>query len=317
MVIDTNYEKVIFVNLTEMQKYQGKEPVNPGGGSYVEDHGYGHELFNFLDDDGYCYGYSPPYGKINIKRISPSTIQNDKYGEYIDNILVVFTGSRKGKGRLVIGFYKNAKVYSELVDDGRKPRYLHDANKYIQYNIKCKATDTFLIDYDKRSRRIPQASKKTNTSGYGQSAVWYASEENDQQIKKEIIEYLNSYISNVYQDDEEKYGNYWEGETSEQKATRRKRSRKAKEECLRLNGYSCKICGFNFEEEYGELGKLYIEVHHLKSMKQISEDKDYVGTDPREDLIPICSNCHSMIHRKEPHHSPEFVQQARRNKKNE
>ena len=51
----------------------------------------------------------------------------------------------------------------------------------------------------------------------------------------------------------------------------------------------------NFEEKYGELGKDYIEVHHIKPISEI--DSEYV-VDPEKDLIPVCSNCHSMLHRK-------------------
>ena len=50
----------------------------------------------------------------------------------------------------------------------------------------------------------------------------------------------------------------------------------------------------NFEQTYGELGKDFIEVHHLHPVSQ-GERK----VNPIEDLIPLCSNCHSMIHRQE------------------
>ena len=50
----------------------------------------------------------------------------------------------------------------------------------------------------------------------------------------------------------------------------------------------------NFEQVYGELGKDYIEVHHLHPVSQGERQ-----VNPIEDLIPLCSNCHSMIHRLE------------------
>ena len=37
-----------------------------GGGSYVDEHGYGHELFNFKKIDGKVYGYVQPRGLITL-----------------------------------------------------------------------------------------------------------------------------------------------------------------------------------------------------------------------------------------------------------
>lgn len=53
-------------------------------------------------------------------------------------------------------------------------------------------------------------------------------------------------------------------------------------------------CGFNFERIYGLLGKGFIEVHHVIPLA----DMDKVETNPKKDLIVLCSNCHRMVHRK-------------------
>lgn len=64
------------------------------------------------------------------------------------------------------------------------------------------------------------------------------------------------------------------------------------------NGYKCQVCGFDFEDAYGDLGKNFIEVHHLVPLSKI---KTKHKVDPKKDLIPLCANCHAMIHRmKEP-----------------
>ena len=52
----------------------------------------------------------------------------------------------------------------------------------------------------------------------------------------------------------------------------------------------------NFVERYGEIGKEFIEIHHLNP---ISETDGEHEVNPATDLIPLCSNCHSMIHRLE------------------
>ena len=58
----------------------------------------------------------------------------------------------------------------------------------------------------------------------------------------------------------------------------------------------CEICGFDFAENYGDVGKGYIEAHHIKPLSEMHmNEKTRV-----EDLMMVCSNCHSMIHRKKP-----------------
>lgn len=59
----------------------------------------------------------------------------------------------------------------------------------------------------------------------------------------------------------------------------------------------CEACGFNFFEVYGDIGKEYIEAHHL--MKPVSSMKDGDVT-KIEDLAMLCANCHRMVHRIRP-----------------
>lgn len=77
-----------------------------------------------------------------------------------------------------------------------------------------------------------------------------------------------------------------------------KRNPKLRELCIAHYGneYRCLICEMNFVERYGEIGKEFIEVHHLNP---ISETDGEHEVNPATDLIPLCSNCHSMIHRLE------------------
>ena len=61
----------------------------------------------------------------------------------------------------------------------------------------------------------------------------------------------------------------------------------------------CDTCKFNFEDFYGqEIGKGYIEIHHVKPVfKYEGDELDKVITDALSNVIPVCSNCHRMIHR--------------------
>ena len=62
-----------------------------------------------------------------------------------------------------------------------------------------------------------------------------------------------------------------------------------------LSKSNSRICGFNFEEVYGERGKDYIEVHHLRPVSTLGKE---TKIDPKTDMTVLCSNCHRMIHRR-------------------
>lgn len=76
--------------------------------------------------------------------------------------------------------------------------------------------------------------------------------------------------------------------------------------CLRLHGYKCAVCGFDFESVYGEIGRKYIEVHHIKPVCKFDGSEHF---DPTKDLVPLCSNCHSMAHRRK--ENPYSVQELK------
>ncbi len=75
------------------------------------------------------------------------------------------------------------------------------------------------------------------------------------------------------------------------------RNSEARTKCLEHYGYQCQICNFSFEDFYGELGSNFIHVHHIKPLSEIGED---YKVNPIEDLLPLCPNCHSIIHRTKP-----------------
>lgn len=88
-----------------------------------------------------------------------------------------------------------------------------------------------------------------------------------------------------------------EGEVSQVSVTHYERSSENRKKALLKYGYECQVCHMNFEEVYGEIGKNYIEVHHLYPVCNMGEDYQFDPLDPERGLIPLCSNCHSMIHR--------------------
>ena len=90
---------------------------------------------------------------------------------------------------------------------------------------------------------------------------------------------------------------YFEGKRYSVSSTAIERDGSARKKCLEHFGYSCNVCTINFKEEYGEIGENYIHVHHRVDIAHFSGEHII---DPAKDLIPLCPNCHAMVHTEKP-----------------
>ncbi len=88
-----------------------------------------------------------------------------------------------------------------------------------------------------------------------------------------------------------------EGKVTKIYVNKYERNPLARRMCIEHHGVCCKVCGFDFYDTYGDLGKDYIHVHHLIPISSIRKKYTLV---PEKDLIPVCPNCHAMIHKKTP-----------------
>jgi 5-methylcytosine-specific restriction protein A len=102
--------------------------------------------------------------------------------------------------------------------------------------------------------------------------------------------------SSLYKSPDEVVG-FPEGATSQVMVNKYERDPRNRAAAISIHGYSCLACGFDFKENYGELGSDFIVVHHVVPVSKLGPD--YV-IDPAKDLISLCANCHAMIHRQDP-----------------
>tara|TARA_B110000114_G_scaffold184604_1_gene228750 strand:+ start:102 stop:911 length:810 start_codon:yes stop_codon:yes gene_type:complete len=129
-------------------------------------------------------------------------------------------------------------------------------------------------------------------------------------IKEEVLESLesnwfnfikeNKYIKNSFVSNDvttQFKKTYKEGKSKDIIQTRYERNPEARKRCLKYFGYSCKVCSYDFEKHFGEIGKGFIHVHHINQISEIGKEYE---VDPIKDLIPVCPNCHAMIHSKRP-----------------
>lgn len=175
--------------------------------------------------------------------------------------------------------------------------YYIDDNKEFYNYLKNKISDNEYLWESKlkvKSSRIYKENNLENFNSKEEVFKWYL---------KEILQMYNIFPyyliefkeKNINLQDEIEEELYTEGKRIVKVVNKFERNPLARKKCIEIQGVTCKICGMDFENKYGELGKDFIEVHHIKPMNEIGEE--YI-VNPTEDLIPVCSNCHSMLHRK-------------------
>ena len=108
-------------------------------------------------------------------------------------------------------------------------------------------------------------------------------------------------------------GKYKEGATKTVSVNVYERSAAARKACVVYYGFNCSVCDINFQTEYGDIGKGFIHVHHLKSLAKLD---DQYEVDPINDLRPVCPNCHAMLHKETPSIAIEVLKVHLSEKKN-
>ncbi len=104
-------------------------------------------------------------------------------------------------------------------------------------------------------------------------------------------------------------GGYWEGAVRRITVNAYERNNEARIACIAHYGARCCVCDLDLQEAYGDIARGYIHVHHLRQLSEIR--KGYV-VDPIRDLMPVCPNCHSVIHMKSPPYTIQEVKEIRR-----
>ncbi|WP_081280992.1 HNH endonuclease [Vibrio natriegens] len=102
-----------------------------------------------------------------------------------------------------------------------------------------------------------------------------------------------------------------EGEKYDVSLSKYERSKPARKACIEHYGCTCLLCGYDFEANFGNIGKGFIHVHHITPLEEIGES---YKVDPINDLIPLCPNCHAMVHRRKPPYSLHELQKIREQK---
>lgn len=285
--------KILFCNIGWMRDYQGIDGDSiQRGGSYNKD-STGHEVCNFSVVRKRVYGYVQPTGQIKIEKLGAN--KND---DSVSGIIVIWTAGPKSGGTAIVGWYKNATVYrdSQLIPS---PTNIQKKNGLTSFRVRALAENVQLLPVGERALLIPRAVR----GGIGQSNVWYADKP---ESKRHVARVLKLIESEPYDElpDIDRDNSANEGNPRLVAHLRRERNQtivkaKKKEVFKKTGCLSCEVCGFDFAKVYGSYGDEFCEVHHLK---QLSKADGIVKTELK-DLAVVCSNCHRIIHLKNPMHS--------------
>ena len=293
-------KRILFCNVAYMQYYDFDliEEIPKYGGSYVAETGDAYEKSNFhVCDDGIVRGFvETKYLDSSKSMMYPRKLRIEnidshyKNANQIEDVLVIFCAhSDLLKETVIVGWYDNATVFRNREHyNGR------------QYNLMCQAKDAHLLVDEQRKFIVPRAAKKGNLFGFGQANVWYAKEDNAKNYLKDVIDYTQASDSVTLEIEESNPliipDTYKESGIGKPVLVNRyERNAIARRKCLELQGTKCVICGFDAAAIYGEEFKDIIEVHHIKAISEIGDD---YHIDPSKDLIPVCPNCHTMLHAK-------------------
>ena len=292
-------ERILFCNVAHMEyyDYDMHEETPKHGGSYVADTGDAYEKNNFhVCEDGFVRGFvETKYRGLYTEDKKPNQLRIEnididyKKQDFIDGVTVVFCAhSDELKKTVVVGWYENATVY-------RGREMYHDR----QYNLMCTADNAHLVNLRERNFEIPRA--KTNLFGFGQANVWYAKEDDAGRFVDAVLAYISkttdtTLLRDAYESDTSIVEYVESGKGKKAVINRYERNPHARKKCLEFHGTKCFVCGFDSAKVYGENFPSKIHVHHVVP---ISEIKDDYKINPIRDLVPVCPNCHMILHSKD------------------
>ncbi|QIZ41375.1 hypothetical protein BHV55_06695 [Bacillus sp. RZ2MS9] len=246
----------------------------------------------------------------NNQNFSPNKLAEFKKNGHDPKALIVIPENSGGSGDIefvadiidAIKFEGNGV----LADEWRPKYYFNNPRKVFLKlaNFKKVKGDT---EYDVRNYYIHSNDKRlvdTINTRYACGYVYRVQEfveGNDKEKEYEATQPVNSMgefndeYSNKLAEEVDNSEKYTEGVAKRVYVNVYERNPVARRKCIEHYGCSCVICKFNFEKIYGELGKNFIHVHHLKELHTIGEEYE---VDPIADLRPVCPNCHAMLHRR-------------------
>jgi len=183
--------RMIFLRVGWMDRYRGISSGDSisGGGAYVEQERFGHELFNFLDFRGHMYGYvQPPRvrdGEWDQARIDVTRLGASPTDTSLPGVLAVWVATAPSGGGFVVGWYRDATVFRDHQPMPVGSKRVHE-DKTCGYHVRADSANAVLLKPDERVFPVPQK-KKGKKGTFGQSNIWYAGDRTENKKFRERL----------------------------------------------------------------------------------------------------------------------------------
>lgn len=248
---------------------------------------------DFYFDEKHCIGKS--YVKFRtamIEKVLPPT--DDKGGAWKNGHYIFYELSHRKKTKNI----RIACVISLVGFNQNQDReYIKDVliDKFYKGTLRKDKKRVFLepsrLVYEYKETKDMNKIKQEITNSLDNIFGEYI-KEFEKRLLTSIDEFFNDDRSNCIVSDPKSDG---EGKKVQYYTTKYERSIENRKAAIKAHGTSCMACGFDFEKVYGDIGKDFIEVHHTKPLSSLQGE---TNIDVENDLVCVCSNCHSMIHRR-------------------
>lgn len=287
-------------------------------------YGYGYDfehpiflngLENFNDFKNYCGNFGLGFQNID-KHIFCKTLLSFSSESYLlenskdilfpstqqyQDVISNFLSAKQIEILQTLYYFPDSSATAKELAKALNYESYHAANRQIGQIGKVISQHTGVIPPTYQGSNGEQPAYFLLIGEYHKDTGWEMWDELQQALKNLNLVSIDTYNSNerlpteTFQFDEKEL--LKEGKVFQVFVNRYERNQKARQECIRHYGDKCFVCGFDFGTTYGDIAKGFIHVHHLTQLADINEEYD---VNPINDLVPVCANCHSVIHLTKP-----------------
>jgi len=247
------------------------------------------------------------YIQDSIDEIEKNGFSSDRWSSGVtksikpnDRLFLMKLGSLPPKGIVASGWAKSFVYEKKHWGKGSTAKYVD-----LDFDTILNPDVDELFSLDRLAHGIYRNKKTWTPQGSGTSIP----DEVAEQLEKDWASFLKRpfpFREISYADEIDTEKTYQEGAPKKVTTTVYERNPVARAVCIKAYGAVCSVCGFDFAQKYGELGKGFIHVHHLQPRAEIGKN---TKLNPIRDLRPVCPNCHAMLHQRKPIYSIEELKE--------
>ena len=204
----------------------------------------------------------------------------------IDDIVYIYCATPIKKVMYKTKVIKESMPFSECTEDfdyWTNADYYESSKSYMRVRLEL----------------LNRADSKELSFGYLKNNGLTAAPQKGFKVSDALAKYMDKYFElespNMIYPESDIPENYYEGAVITTTVNKYERNPFARKKCIEYHGCECSVCGLSFEKMYGDLGDGFIHVHHIVPLNEIKEEYE---VNYKTDLIPVCPNCHAMLHRK-------------------